>query len=134
MRVLITFIAVAVAAVLLAVLPRVTAGSDEASARSSEARAVAARFLRTINARRFETTCSLMSARFYRENHVPSRERCVLGLRVGFTWAPTYRFKNAEANLRDDAAVVDTLANGVPGQIVLVLEAGEYKVLSVRGA
>jgi hypothetical protein len=57
----------------------------------------------------------------------------VLGLRVGFTWAPTYRFEIVAVRVSGDLMLVYTLANGVPGRIVLVLEAGELRVLSVRG-
>jgi hypothetical protein len=128
-----TFVAAVVAACAVAV-PGAAAGSDDLSARSAEARAVAARFLRSINARRFETTCDLLSARFYRENDVPSRARCVLGLRIGFTWAPTYRFEIVAVHPSAELVIVQTLANGVPGRIVLVLEAGRLRVLSVRGA
>jgi hypothetical protein len=35
--------------------------------------------------------------------------------------------------VRGDRAVVSARTNGVPGELVLVREAGLYKVLSVRG-
>ena len=133
MRILTTFVTAAVAAAVLVVLPRATVGGNAASVRSSEARLVARRFLRTINTRQFEATCSMLSRRFYRENHVPSRERCVLGFRIGFTWAPTYRFQIGAAHASGDRVTVETLANGAPGTVVLVREAGEFRVLSVRG-
>jgi hypothetical protein len=58
----------------------------------------------------------------------------VLGLRIGFTWAPTYRFRIVAVHPTTDLVIVETLANGVPGRIVLVLESGRFRVLSVRGA
>jgi hypothetical protein len=102
---------------------------------SAEERAakVAATFLRSINARRFERTCSLLSVRFYREQRLPGKARCVLVLRIGFTWAPTYRFEIASVRMSGERAVVATLANGVPGRLVLVPEAGNFRVLSVDG-
>jgi hypothetical protein len=36
--------------------------------------------------------------------------------------------------LEGDRAIVTALANGVPGRVVLVEEAGRFKVLSVRGS
>src|SRR5262249_15370370 len=45
-----------------------------AHGRSAEgqARAVVGLFFESVNARRFEQTCDLLSARFYRLNHVPN--------------------------------------------------------------
>ncbi len=108
--------------------------SSTSASATARAGAVARQFLQTINARRFARTCGLMSARFYRENHVPSKARCVLALRIGFTWAPSFRFKIVGVRVDGDRAVVSTLANGAPGQIVLVEETGLFRVLSVRGS
>jgi len=107
------------------------AGPDSVESR---AKAVAIRFLRTLNAKRFERACHMMSARFYRENDVPNEARCVLGLRIGFMGAPEVRFKILGVRVVEGRAVVDALADGAPGRIVLVQEHGVFKVLSLRGA
>src|SRR5262249_16859839 len=75
---------------------------------SSETRAagVAASFFQSLNARDYAGTCELMSTRFYRQNRVPSKARCVLGLRIGFMWAPTIRFKIVGVRVDGRRAVV----------------------------
>lgn len=131
-----TLVTAAVAAAAFTSLAGATVHSHQASARSTEARAraVATEFLRTINTRQFERTCELLSTRFYRQNHVPSRARCVLGLRIGFTWAPTYRFRIQSVRVDVGRVVVQAVANGVPGHLVLVPESGGFRVLSMRGS
>jgi hypothetical protein len=121
----------AAAAAIAFTVPRPGGGSAAAEARAA---VVAADFFRTINARQYTRTCNLMSARFYRDNDVPSKARCVLGLRIGFMWAPAVRFKIVAVRVHHDRAVVDAVANGAPGKIVLVEEHGRFRVLSVHGA
>jgi hypothetical protein len=127
-----------VLALVVGVLAAAAAGvarpaSTDAASVESEATAVASRFLRTLNAKRFERVCQMMSARFYRENDVPDEARCVLGLRVGFMGAPEVRFRILGVRVDNGRAVVDALADGAPGRIVLVQEHGVFKVLSLRG-
>jgi len=100
----------------------------------AQARAVAGEFFQTINSRRFARTCDLMSARFYREKHVSDKKRCVLGLTVGFAMSPAVRFRILSVRAEGDRAVVKALANGLPGEIVLVKESGHVKVLSLDGS
>jgi hypothetical protein len=75
-----------------------------------------------------------MSARFYRENHVPSHARCVLGFRVGFMGMDKIRFKILGVRVSDDRAVVHATADGNPGRMVLIQEHGAFKVLSLAGS
>jgi hypothetical protein len=100
----------------------------------SQAKAVASRFMRTLNAKRFEQVCHMMAARFYRENNVPSQARCVLGLRIGFMGAETIRFRIVGVEVDGKQAVVRAVADGAPGRIVLVEEDHRFKVLSLQGA
>src|SRR5262245_36613186 len=86
-------------------------GSANTQSREALARSTVREFFKTINARDFERTCQLMSDRFYRENHVPDRARCVLALRIGFTWAQSFRFRILGVRLRDSRAIVATSAN-----------------------
>jgi len=129
-------IAVAVAAGAFLVATGVGFGLAARGSVSAESRAaaVAGAFFQSLNERRYPATCRLMSARFYRENHVPSRARCVLGLRIGFMWAPSVRYRIIGVQVDKGRAVVSAEANGAPGRIVLVEEAGVFKVLSVRGS
>ena len=106
-------------------------GSAHGPSREALARSTAREFFQAINARRFEKTCELMSAGFYRENHVPNKARCILALRAGFTWAPSFRFRITSVRVDGDRATVRALANGAPGAIQLVEDAGRFKVLSV---
>src|SRR5262249_14333327 len=100
----------------------------------TRAAAVATAFFRSLDARDYAGTCGLMSTRFYRQNHVPSKTRCVLGLRTGFMWAPSIRFRILGVRLDGRRAVVSAVANGAPGRIVLVEEGGSFRVLSVQGS
>jgi len=101
---------------------------------ASEARAVAARFFRTIDQRHYAQTCDLLSARFYRQNHVPDKRHCVLGLSVGMAMAPSYRFRITDVRVTRAGAAVAALANGLPGRLLLVRDRKGFKVLAVQGA
>ncbi len=108
------------------------AGSRGSSA-AAEARAVAAQFFRTIDQRHYAQTCELLSAGFYRQNHVPDKRHCVIGLSVGMAMAPSYRFRITSVRLTRDGAIVSARANGLPGHLVLVREEGGFKVLAIQG-
>ena len=120
------------AAVLLG-LGLAFSGSVHGPSPEAMARQTAREFFRTIDARRYEQTCDLLAAQFYREHHMPDKARCALALRIGFTWAPSYRFRIVGVRVSGDRAVVEALANGVPGQVGLVREHGRFKVVSVHG-
>jgi hypothetical protein len=98
------------------------------------ARAVAVEFFATLNERRYAQTCDLLSAGFYRQNHVPDKRHCVLGLSAGMAMAPSYRFRISGVQLTRSGAVVEAFADGQPGRLVLVREAGSFKVLAVQDA
>jgi hypothetical protein len=46
--------------------------------------------------------------------------------------APSYRFRISAVRLTRSGAVVDAFADGVPGRLVLLREAGGFKVLAVQ--
>jgi hypothetical protein len=98
-----------------------------------QARAVASQFFRTIDQRRYAQTCDLLSARFYRQKHVPDKRHCVLGLSVGMAMAPSYRFRITGVQVTRGRAIVSALANALPGRLVLVREQDGFKVLAVHG-
>jgi hypothetical protein len=98
------------------------------AALEAQARAAVSEFFQTINAKQFGRTCDLMSVRFFRQNRIPDRKRCVLGLSVGFA-NQTVVFRVLGVRLQGEAAIVRTLANGAPGKIVFVRESGALKIL-----
>jgi hypothetical protein len=55
----------------------------------------------------------------------------VIGLTVGFATSPHVFFRILGVRPEGDRAIVRTLANGAPGRMVLVKEAGSFRVLSV---
>src|SRR5262249_19091094 len=117
--------AVAVAAAVFAAVPLGSGvGAQRSISAETRAAAVAQAFFRSINARRYAETCDLLSARFYRDSHVQNKARCALGLRIGFTWAQAIRYRIAGVSVEGDRAVVSAIANGAPGQIVLIEEHG----------
>jgi hypothetical protein len=110
------------------------ASSASASSSESDARAVASEFFRSIDARRSERTCELLSDEFFRKNRIRNTKLCALSLRIGFTWAPSYRVVIGRAHVHGDRATVSARADGVPGTLELMREGGVFKVLDVRGA
>jgi hypothetical protein len=100
----------------------------------AQARAVVSQFFHSINARQFARTCDLMSARFYRTNHIPNKKQCVVGLTVGFANSPTVFFRILGVRHEGEGTHVKVLANGVPGEIVLVKDSGRLKVLGLNGS
>jgi hypothetical protein len=94
---------------------------------------VVERFFQTINARHFAKTCDLMSRRFYRENHVPDKRRCAIGLAAIFAMSPTIFFRITGVRSEGELTIVRAVANGAHGSISLVREGGRLKILSVEG-
>jgi hypothetical protein len=106
----------------------------QGQSREALARHTVRELFQSINTRHYQRTCELMSARFYRDNNVPDQARCVLALRIGFTWSQSFRFTIVGVRMEGSRALVSALANGAPGRIVLIEEAGRFKVVSVGGA
>ena len=111
----------------------VGSASGRAAAARADAYATAAGFFRSINERRYDRTCALLSASYY-HRHSLDPKRCALGLRIGFMWADEIRFRVTGVRVDGSRAVVEALVDGVPGQLVLVSERGRFKVSSVLGS
>ena len=111
----------------------VESASGSGAANRAEANATAAGFFRSINERRYDRTCALLSASYYRR-HSLDPARCALGLRVGFMWSDEIRFRVTGVRIDGSRAVVEALVDGVPGRLVLVRELGRFKVSSVLGS
>ena len=118
--------------VAIGVVPVGSASGRGAAARA-EAHATAAGFFRSINERRYDRTCALLSAGYYRR-HGLDPERCALGLRVGFMWSDEIRFRVTSVRVDGSRAVVEALVDCVPGRLVLVTERDRFKVSSVLGS
>lgn len=97
----------------------------------NQARQVVRTFFDTLNAGQFTKTCDLMSARFFRANRIPEKRRCAFGLAAGFTTTARVHFRIVGIRSEHDRTVVRAVANGAPGQIVLVVEGDRFKILSV---
>jgi hypothetical protein len=108
-----------------------TGASHGGNANDVQARAIVRRFFQTINDHDFAKTCDLMSARFYRLNHVQDKRHCVIGLTAGLTMSPTVFFRIITVHRDGEQTVVRATANGAAGKIVLVSEHGRLKILSV---
>ena len=99
-----------------------------------EARSVTVAFFRSINERRYEQTCRLLSKAYYKKYRIPSRRHCVAGLRVGLMWSQETEFRITGVDAEHNRAVVNATADGASGRIVLVRERGVFKVLSLDSA
>ena len=111
----------------------VGSASGRAAATKAEAHAAAAAFFQSINERRYDRTCALLSAGYYRR-HSLDPARCALGLRIGFMWSDEIRFRVTGVRIDGSRAVVEARVDGVPGRLVLVSERGRFKVSSVLGS
>jgi len=129
-RVTLALLAASALAGLGFALPRVGNGSSV----EQQARRAASDFFESVNARRFDRTCDLLSRRFYRANRLRDKAFCALALRIGFTWGPSYRFRIVGVRKDGDRVIVRALASGVPGHLVLIREDGRMKVLAVQAS
>jgi hypothetical protein len=98
----------------------------------AEARNVTVAFFRSINERRYEQTCRLLSKAYYKKYRIPSRRHCVAGLRIGFMWSQEIRFRITDIDADRDRAIVTAVADGAPGRVILVREGGSFKVLELE--
>jgi hypothetical protein len=105
---------------------------ERSSIAEAEAREVVAEFFRTLNARDYDTTCALLADRYFaREGS--ERRNCAIGLRVGFLWSQEVRWRITAVRVEGHKVIVDTIADGAPGTLVLVRSALGLRVLAVEG-
>lgn len=98
----------------------------------AEAREVTVAFFRSINERRYDRACRLLSKAYYKKYRIPSRRHCVAGLRISFMWSQEIRFRITDIQADRDRAVVSATADGAPGRVVLIREDGAFKVLELE--
>ena len=105
-----------------------------ANATEARARGVAVEFFRSQNERRYDDTCRLLSRGFYRAHRLRDRQTCVASLRVSFMWSGQIRFRIGKIAHEGGRLVVPAVADGAPGQIVLVREGSNFRILAVKGS
>src|SRR5262245_5339088 len=120
--------------VALAIGVSVPTGAFAASRLSveAEARGVTVAFFRSINARRYEQTCRLLSRAYYKKYRIPNKRHCVIGLRAGLVWSQEIEFRITAVDAERNRAVVSATADGAPGRVLLVRERGAFKVLELE--
>ena len=99
-----------------------------------EARRVTVAFFRSINERRYEQTCRLLSKAYYKKYRIPSRRHCIAGLRISFMWSQEIEFRIGGIEADRNRAVVNSTADGAAGRVILIRERGAFKVLELESA
>jgi len=113
--------------------PIAASGANDA-ALAIQARHVAAEFFRSQNERRYDDLCALFSRGFIRTHALRDRRTCTAVSRVAFVWSGKIEFRIGKAVRYGDRFVVQAVADGAPGRIVLVREDGRLKILAVEGS
>lgn len=99
----------------------------------AQARHVAVEFFRSQNERRYDDLCGLLSRGFIRTHALRDRRTCAAVCRVAFVWSLRIEFRIGRVVYQGDRLVVQAVADGAPGRIVLVREDGSLKILAVEG-
>src|SRR5262249_40012574 len=130
-------IALAGAAAMFA-LATPSAGAIPATAKTNaiaaRARIVAAEFFRSQNERRYDDLCGLLSSGFYKNHALRNQRTCAAVTRVAFVWSLRIEFRIGKVVREGDRFVVQAVADGAPGRIVLVRQDGSLKILAVEGS
>ena len=98
-----------------------------------EARGVAVEFFRAQNERRYDDTCRLLSNGFIRSHRLRDRRTCSALLRVNSVWNLRIEYRIGSVALDGARVVVQAVVDRVPGQLVMVREAGNLRILAVEG-
>ena len=101
---------------------------------AAQARQVAVEFFRSQNERRYDDLCGLLSRGFIRAHALRDRRTCAVVARVAFVWSLKIDFRIGKFVRVGDRLVVQAVADGAPGLIVLVREDGSLKILAVEGS
>ena len=101
---------------------------------TAQARSVATEFFRSQNERRYASTCRLLARGFYRSHALRDRRTCTAVMRVAFVWSSKIDFRIGRVTREGIRVVVHAVADGAPGQIVLVPEDGALRILALHGA
>jgi hypothetical protein len=126
--------------VAVSVLATVAIGGTLSAARRShsnvaaQARNVAVEFFRSQNERRYDDTCRLLARGFIRSHALRDRRTCAAVMRVVFVWSGKIDFRIGRVTRERGRIVVQAVADGAPGHIVLVPEDGALRILALHGA
>ena len=101
---------------------------------AAQAQRVAVEFFRSQNERRYDDLCGLFSRAFYRSHALRDERTCAAVLRVASVWNARIEFRIGKVVHDGDRLVVQAVADGAPGRLVLVREDGSLKILAVEGA
>jgi hypothetical protein len=99
----------------------------------TEARNVAVEFFRSQNERRYDDTCRMLSRGFYASHGLRDQRTCTAVLRVAFVWNGKIEFRIGKITREGNRVIVQAVADGAPGRIVLVPEHGALRILAVEG-
>ena len=113
--------------------PMVASGSNDV-AFAVQAQRIAVEFFQSQNERRYGDLCALLSRGFIRTHALRDRRTCTAVSRVAFVWSGKIEFRIGKAVRYGDCFVVQAVADGAPGRIVLVREDGRLKILAVEGS
>ena len=113
--------------------PMAASGANDV-ALAVQARQVAVEFFRSQNERRYDDLCGLLSRGFIRAHALRDRRTCAAVARVAFVWSLKIEFRIGKVVRVGDRLVVQAVADGAPGLIVLVREDGSLKILAVEGS
>ena len=113
--------------------PMAASGANDA-ALAIQARHVAVEFFQSQNERRYGDLCALLSRGFIRTHALRDRRTCTAVSRVAFVWSGKIEFRIGKLVRVGDRFVVQAVADGAPGRIVLVREDGSLKILAVEGS
>jgi hypothetical protein len=124
------------AAVAICLLATMGLAGDALAARrtaAAEARSVAVEFFRSQNERRYDDTCRLLSRGFIASHGLRDRRTCAAVMRVALVWSAKIEFRIGRVTQDGYRVVVQAVADGSPGQLVLVREGGSLRILAVQG-
>jgi hypothetical protein len=99
-----------------------------------QAQHVALEFFQAQNERRYDDLCALFSRGFIRAHRLRDRRTCAAVTRIEFVWNLKIDFRIGKVAHEGDRLVVQAVADGAPGRIVLVREDGSLKILAVEGS
>ena len=98
-----------------------------------EAKWVTTRFLSALDQGRYGRACALLARQFYRRHHVPGHSQCVAGLRAGMAGSAV-KFRITGVDATKDWARVHAVVDGAPGTVILVREAGSFRILDQQAS
>lgn len=108
-------------------------GSDRPSAESArKGRALAATFLRALEAGQYPRACSFLGAEFFRRNGVRNPRWCTASLRVAFMGVDV-RYRIDRVTGDEARMTVYATVDGDPGRIVVARERGRLRVVALQG-